>query len=302
MFNNGGGSDIPARGVPLSGREARQLGVTIGGVPPRLRQVRRGGQIHLDDGVDVAVLPGGGVLRRAGGAGEEAQSGALVAEDDQMRLLSVRGVRIVVLHGSPSMSAQGRRDVWVRQGRRARCAPVAEVRWGGATVRIDGVDPRGRAPLGRGGRGCMPAAGSCLPGRWRRGALGVRASLGRRLGARAVRCCSAVMAGQGVVATAPNGGARSCPRSADATRVQPGSPGFYSRTSPRLSGAGPAPVAGAARRTKRRWAATISHSSAPTLIMPISRCSAPLAVASQAVWRMIAPAEAATSAITPRTL
>src|SRR5699024_11490944 len=95
------------------------------GLPGIACEVRGGGQIHLDDGVDVPVLPGGGVLRRAGGAGQVAQPRALVAEDDEMLLRAVGMSMIGVLHGgSPLRSAQCRPDVLMPAGApgRAICA------------------------------------------------------------------------------------------------------------------------------------------------------------------------------------
>src|SRR5699024_8219091 len=112
----------PAR---VSGGGARQFAACPAGLPGLAGEVRGGGQIHLDDGVDVPVLPGGGVLRRAGGAGQVAQARALVAEHDEMLLRAVGMSVIGVLHGdSPSRPAQCRPDALMPAGMpgRAICA------------------------------------------------------------------------------------------------------------------------------------------------------------------------------------
>src|SRR5699024_7159375 len=108
----GAGAALAAQIGAASGGGAGQLAAASSAVLPR--EVRRGGQVHLDDGVEVPVRPGGGVLRGAGGAGEVAQARALVAEHDEMLLRGVRTSMIGVLHGvSPLRSAQGRPDVLV---------------------------------------------------------------------------------------------------------------------------------------------------------------------------------------------
>src|SRR5699024_7338108 len=104
----------PAR---VSGGGARQFAACPAGLPGLAGEVRGGGQIHLDDGVDVPVLPGGGVLRRAGGAGQVAQARALVAEYDEMLLPAVGMSVIGVLHGdTPSRPAPCRPDALMPAG------------------------------------------------------------------------------------------------------------------------------------------------------------------------------------------
>src|SRR5690606_16615043 len=84
MIRGGAQASVPER--CCSGDGTGELALTASAATGRAlldpREMRGRGEVHLDDGVDVPVLPGGGVLRGAAGAGEVAQPGALVAEDD----------------------------------------------------------------------------------------------------------------------------------------------------------------------------------------------------------------------------
>src|SRR5699024_2528825 len=119
---------------------------------------RNGRGIHVDDGVDLAVLPGGGVLRGASGAGQELDVPALIAEDDCVVLVMVRVGHGILLRRRPLADAcatgQGPAEsvvCWSLTSR-SSCHRLP-VTWGSAPAR---AAPQGCCRGRSNALGCLP--------------------------------------------------------------------------------------------------------------------------------------------------